>query len=321
MTVVNLELDEMLELENQFENDLELVFQGKQLEFSDHLRGMLLELWLQARAIPSVAVQELEELRKLKAENLELKNMVEEIVRAEFPNLIRDKLPVFSEQFRVVVETVFSSEFRPQLVKELTNYNHALDSALSQSLFRVINPTGGLETGMAGDRFELSVGSAGLNPGLPPFQAPSDGFSVDPTQENLRARLEWEGILTDTSVDKDWIPVRYNLKTGSLSAFQHENSLTTRYPIGREIRVRLAWNGVSWIFPNPVPTGTWTDDHKHIQILVNGTIQEAYERPSWIWDSRYQVNTSRYEFTGIRAISAAFHGTEIVEAVYRVPDE
>ena len=89
----NFELDEMLLVQDQFASDLEAVFAGKELEFSDHLRGMLLELWSRARGSCSSIVKELEHLRQLKAERLDLKEMVAELLKRGYRGSLGGRRP------------------------------------------------------------------------------------------------------------------------------------------------------------------------------------------------------------------------------------
>lgn len=292
----NVELDELLELQNQFANDLELVFQGKQLEFGDHLRGMLFELWVRGRDVPLSTVKELEELRELQRDGLQLKKMVGE--------LLQEELTAVSDRFQATFESVLQTHFKDHLVKELNNYSYDLDEAVVRCLLRVLNPNGTFTISGMGDRVGLTVEGGGQG-GFPSFHGQEDD-----AQKNLRDRLEWEGILPSALIPPEWEPLYQNIDTGEVASF-HRQELDTRTPLGREVRVHLAWDGSSWRFPNPRPNAC----RENLTIFVDGEVQKDTYR--WEFFDEWCLDRNGRVFLRVELPYSA--GTEIVEAIYRVP--
>jgi len=240
-----LEFEELQELEIKFAEDLERVFQGKQKEFGDHLRGMLFELWAQARGTKPAAVKELDELRKLKAEKTELRNLIGEEVK--------NQLPFLMEHLRSNLDNVMIAGIQQHLHNELhTPASPVFDDALATALFRVLRPGPGLEAVKSYGALDLNnTVSADVLPELPQYA----DTQADEVQRRLRKRLQHEGLLPpdDFHESGKWAPMYFNTKSGEQAAFHLESWQTRQSVTPQErIKVALAWDGAGrWRFPNP----------------------------------------------------------------------
>ena len=312
----HLEFDEVLQIQEQFATDLEEVFEGKELEFSDHLRGLLLELWSRARGSSSSIVKELEELRQLKAERLELQEMIANTIKAQLPELLKTELPSVSDQFKSTFESVLEMQLKPQLINQLQNFDLDFDKAMSTCLARVIVPTNGLTTTHSVGFLEIGPEAGELVAGLPKFEGVKDDGTVDKTQENLQARLRFEGLIApESSPDAwKWRPVQIHIETGELVGFQPGYPADT-YPAVEPIRVRLSWDGSYWRFPNPRPAGMSGSCLQAVRIFIDGIEQDQSQHGLWNW-------TTELDVVGKEVLATVMINTtighEVVEAEYRV---
>jgi hypothetical protein len=304
--VGELEFEEVQELELKFSEDLQRVFEGKQADFGNHLRGMLFELWSRARGTKSDVVKELEELRQLRGEKKDLEALIADGIKAQ--------LPAVAEQFKSTFDNVLNNELGTHLVSEFQYPNNSLmDDALADALMRIIQLGDGLEC--VKEFAELIIKNTGSST-FPELE----GTEEDQTQLNLRKRLEFEGLVPPKGFDESWkwAPVFVNTETGERAAFHHWDWQQRYDPDSEEVRVPLAWDGIHWYFPNPRPRGQ-EHDILHLKslltIFIDGVEQDSSCFDGWVWEWA-QVD-------GISVVHRVQHlptftGNEVVEARYRV---
>ena len=297
------EFEEVQELELKFSEDLERVFEGKQDDFGDHLRGMLFELWSRARGTKSTIVKELEELRLLKAEKNDLKAMIAEGIKAQ--------LPAVAEQFKSTFDNVMATQFNGHLINELeTPASSILDNALADALMRVIQ----LGDGLFADAYTFGKYT------IKSTVAPDPLTSGQNDDERLRERLQHVGLLPPDDFHENWkwVPVYLNTETGEKAAFHMDTWQQRHNPNTREVRVPLAWDGSSWCFPNPRPPGV-PNDISHLEatlsLFIDGVEQDSNLFHGWTWEWAGMAGES----TVLRVHHLpAWLGTEVVEARYRI---
>lgn len=305
-------IEDLKQLDAKFLEDLDAVFEDRHQEFGDHLRGMLLELWTRARGTKSDIVKELEELRELKKEKLELKELVSSVIKAE--------LPAVAQQFKASFEDVMGTNFRAHLVAELENPNsYDIDAALSSALERVLELSGSLEGRASADRFLLEASGSSTISALPELDESTN--QPDKTQQVLHRRLEFAGLLppSDFSSSWSWKPVFLNTESGERAAFSYDD-WRERWPLSdyREVRVPLAWDGTAWLFPNPRPLGRNGDIGSLtdvITIIADGVEQSSADFWGWCW------HWNGNQAVSVSGISGASSGTELVEARYYIVPE
>jgi len=304
------EFEEVQEFELKFSEDLERVFEGKQDDFGDHLRGMLFELWSRARGTKSDIVLELEELRQLASEKKDLEALIADGIKAQ--------LPVIAEQFKSTFEGVMVAGIQTHLHNELEfpTSGGMFDDALAAALTRVINPGDGLET--VKEYGKITIKADGSS--FPEF---TTNDPEELTQVRLRKRLQFEGLLpADDHQDSwKWAPVFMHTDSGERAAFHLWNWRERHDPDPQEIRVSLAWDGVHWCFPNPRPRGKHNDILHLVNILtilINGVEQDSSSFHGLFW--HWETFDGESCVTKVQCLPA-YEGTEIVEARYRVVEK
>jgi len=307
--VGELEFDEVMELELKFKFDLELVFEGKELEFGDHLRGMLFDLWSRARNNKTEIAKELEELRQLKASRSELEQLIDDRIKAA--------LPLAGEQMAAKARLVFETELEMRLQTVLEHpLNLNTDRSLAVALERVINPGDGLEHKLETDRLTLSKDPDQAS--FPALKLDSHG-SPDQVQTWLRERLKHEGLLPPEDFYElwTWAPMYFNTQTGEKAAWDNRN-WRERFDISPEERLMpLAGDGFNWYFPSPRPVGDQNNTDA-ITLFVNGVEVPRLDYSAFQWSFEWDALRSENVITAVANLSVHASPSDRVEARYRV---
>lgn len=303
--VGELEFEEVQELERQFSADLERVFEGREKEFGAHLRGMLFELWNQARGTKSDVVKELDELRELKNQRTELTALISSLFKNDED---------IRQHIKQEATNVMGSLFWEHLNSHLSG--GANDIALALALSRTLD----LGEGLGGllmpgsSRYTITnTGNAAVLPELDTTQPENDEV-----QKNLQARLRHEGLLPSEDFHESWkwAPVHLNTETGETFAFNHWNWRERYGPHPEEVRVPLAWDGCRWYFPNPRPVG----DEGYYDVLtlyVDGVELDCTNYLSYQWEHEWDPLRVVNVIKSVWGIPEAGMGSEMVEAVFR----
>jgi hypothetical protein len=305
--VGELEFDEVKELEQKFKFDLELVFEGKELEFGDHLRGMLFDLWSRARNNKTEIAKELEELRQLKASRSELEQLIDDRIKAA--------LPLAGDQMAAEARLVFETELEMRLRTVLENPVD-LDRSLAVALERVINPGDGLEHELGVDR--LTISRDPDQAAFSPLKYDPHG-SPDPVQTWLRERLRYEGLLPtdDFHESWNWAPMYFNTQTGEKAAWDNHN-WRERFNIDPEERLMpLAGDGFNWYFPSPRPVGDQNNTDA-ITLFVNDVEVPRLDYPMFQWSFEWDMLRNENVITAVANLSVHVNPGDRVEARYRI---
>jgi len=260
---------ELLELDAEFLKDLEEVFDDRADEFSTHLLSMLLELWSRARARPGAVDEELEQLRELKQQKDELRDLVQR----EF----KQQLPAVAEQFKSQIESVLVDVFNTHLAATFNSGGQMTDEALCRALERVVS-TMGLSLTNFGSKVQLMTGSA--DPTIPELALhdPDDEW-----QAALRERLKREGLLRP---DKNWVPVYVHAESGRHVGLESDGEVIEQ----RRIDTLLTRDNMDlyWVFPNPRPLQHLEDNEcRGIELWVN---DYPTQNASCTWHSEHDVS-------------------------------
>jgi len=288
--VGELEFDELAQLEQAFDSDLELVFDGKAKEFAPHLRGMLFELWMRARDRPGGITQRLGELEELEKKKLE----VREEVSSEFER----QLPAVTQQFKSQFESAASSTFNLNFVAALELEDFTVDTAIVKMLERVLK-LHGLELTNFVNNLELKTSGSSSIPKL------EDYDSDDEFQKVLQARLLREGFVLPGRIvsSSDWRPVFMNTETGRQGALDVSADLFTNVEL---ISTYLVEDAGSWRFPYPPPAYDY-DLCEHVQLIVDGLEQV---NAACTWNHEYHQGLRKQIVA-----SVTIHGTLPTNAV------
>lgn len=297
------EFEEVKELERQFAADLELVFEGKQKQFGQHLEGMLFELWARARGTKSDVVRELEELRELKDQRTELEATIALLFKED-----EDIKQYIKQQASNVMGSLFEDHLNRNLQVPSVNTSMAIIQMLQDHL------TIGGVLGQHGPTHQLEFPEI-TGTGLPEFDISEAAAGTDSVQKNLEERLRHLGVLPPEHFHESWqwAPVYFNTLSGEAKAFQVYNPNERFDPHPVEVRHSLAWDGFNWHFPNPRPIG---NDYDAVTLFVDGIEIDRNEYPVFQWEHEFDHIRGEHCIKSVRG-HFAVGGTEIVEAVYR----
>lgn len=269
---------ELAQLEALFEEHLLKVFGDKEGDFSSHLRSLLFELWLQARDTSSGIAAELAELRELKAQRTELRELIRDELSTQMVQVSKFLKASFDEHLE--------NEFANNLRSHLETGDIAMDTALRKGMQRILDVQ---DHGPEDDRMPLDYVLPLTQDGelLPPPTPQAD----DPFQNRLRERLRLEGLLPKETCPADqwqWLPMWFNTQTGEKAAFDLAYPEEKYNVEAQTVGHVLAWdpNGCRWLFPNPkmaCPVDIVNHLEDRLIVTIDGYTVLPSEYVTWQW--------------------------------------